>query len=193
MTDFRSKGSSRDSQAVAGPMIWKDLSSASRLRADLASSGASDLLLEAPCTRTGSVQGTSGSTSFPLPHSAGPKLSKEPRPQGIACLQVSLCAVGPTGSVSTAGFWMEGVAVGGHLRDKGWRRWSWEESWGIERGRDAVDTQWGEQALGVPGPGAYLHPRQGQMLNAGIPREEGEAVLAWGEGLGGFRLNISLI
>lgn len=63
-----------------------------------------------------------------------------------------MCGVDPTWSVkadSFLGFLLEGVGMGRGQQDVGWRRWSWEGSWGAGERRDIVDRQGVGQGPGV--------------------------------------------
>lgn len=102
-------------------------------------------------------------------------LSQEHRAKGRACLRVGLCGVDPTGCVGAAGFSMKGVGVGRHLQDAGWRSWSWEGIWVLERRRSSA--------------GADPHPERGRIPPAGMHRGGGEDASAWGGGSRGFRQN----
>ena len=102
-------------------------------------------------------------------------LSQEHRAKGRACLRVGLCGVDPTGCVGAAGFSMKGVGVGRHLQDAGWRSWSWEGIWVLERRRG-----WA---------GADPHPERRRIPPAGMHRGGGEDASAWGGGSRGFRQN----
>ena len=149
-------------------MLGKDLSSASRLQADSASSAAaSELLLGTPCTvgHLACAGCCRAHVPFPaqqvLSWGEVSTLSQEHRRQDTACLRVGLCGVDPIGSVRAASFLaflLEGVGVGREQQDVGWRRWSWKGSWGAGEKKDAVDRRGVEQGPGGPGPGADLHP-----------------------------------
>lgn len=64
----------------------------------------------------------------------------------------------PTWSIkanSFLGFLLE--RVGRDQQDMGWRRWSWEGSWGAGEGWDAVDRHRVKQGPGGPGSGGDLN------------------------------------